>query len=318
MTKALILATVCAISLITCSHAYRTYRATTVAATPPPPRQVVIPPVKADEDFLLHQLRRKVAAEPRNVALRLELAQRYETLGNQEVALEHFQAASVLEPSNGGLAMTLAKAYRRQEMAGDAAATLTRFVAANPDAPGPYWSWAGILADEAGQYVEAEEFHRQAIYRSENAEAFLHNNLGHNLLLQGRRGDAANEFRKALALQPRLEIARNNLAVALSDPAESLARSRGNDPAAQHNNLAAEFIEQGKYVKARLELQIALSYRPDYGPALKNLSILSSLDGKPPVIDLLSKDKLAELGPSGSQPASAPHQNPNPQEKTNP
>ena len=40
----------------------------------------------------------------------------------------------------------------------------------------------------------------------------LHNNLGYNLTLQGKRSEAAAEFHRALAIDGNSEIARNNLA----------------------------------------------------------------------------------------------------------
>jgi Flp pilus assembly protein TadD len=48
----------------------------------------------------------------------------------------------------------------------------------------------------------------------------LHNNLGYNLTLQGKRGEAAAEFHRALAIDGNSEIARNNLRSWKRAPAE--------------------------------------------------------------------------------------------------
>jgi hypothetical protein len=54
------------------------------------------------------------------------------------------------------------------------------------------------------------------------------------------------------------------------------------DAAAAHNNLAAAYIERGEYARAREEINLSLAYRKEYGPALRNLDLISQLDGQPP------------------------------------
>jgi len=53
------------------------------------------------------------------------------------------------------------------------------------------------------------------------------------------------------------------------------------DPATAHNNLAAVLIEKGNYPAARKELEIALGYNKAHPAALKNLELVSRLDGGP-------------------------------------
>jgi Tetratricopeptide repeat. len=52
-------------------------------------------------------------------------------------------------------------------------------------------------------------------------------------------------------------------------------------PATAHNNLAAVLMEQGRYEEARKELKIALGYNKDHAAALRNLLLISDLDGNP-------------------------------------
>jgi Flp pilus assembly protein TadD len=115
----------------------------------------------------------------------------------------------------------------------------------------------------------------------------LHNNLGYNLLLQGHAESAADEFRKAIVIDPHSAVAHNNLGTALmfaksgkSEQAFAEWRKSG-DPAAAHNNLAAVFLEQGHYPEARQEIATALQFKPDYPPALKNLRLVAAADGGP-------------------------------------
>ena len=53
------------------------------------------------------------------------------------------------------------------------------------------------------------------------------------------------------------------------------------EPAAAHSNMAAAYIELGQYQKAREELAIALRYRREFWPALRNLELVAELDGRP-------------------------------------
>ncbi len=90
-------------------------------------------------------------------------------------------------------------------------------------------------------------------------------------------------------------MARNNLGLALAnvDAAQAIQSwQAGSDPATAHNNLAAFWIEKGNYAEARKELNIALGYNRAHAAALKNLELVSRLDGNP-------------AGPVGAPPANA-------------
>ena len=112
-----------------------------------------------------------------------------------------------------------------------------------------------------------------------------HNNLGYNLLMQKKNHEAAAEFREALKLNPRSQVAHNNLGLALADQdagKEAVANwQSAADAATAHNNLAAVLIEKGNYAAARKELEISLGYNKSLPAALKNLELVSRLDGNP-------------------------------------
>jgi Flp pilus assembly protein TadD len=189
------------------------------------------------------------------------------------------------------------------QMKQEAAAGIAVFLDRHADAGHVVYSWAGILHDEAGATIDGEEYHRQAIYRAAQPEAYLFNNLGQNLLEQKRPADAASEFRKALDLEPRSRLARNNLAIAISrdlagqagaDPGQDLREALLHmqsvaDPATAHSNLAAVLIEQGRYREARAELNLALGYKPGNAAALRNLGLLARLDGQPATVPAKAK-----------------------------
>jgi tetratricopeptide (TPR) repeat protein len=57
-------------------------------------------------------------------------------------------------------------------------------------------------------------------------------------------------------------------------------------PSVAHNNMAALLIERGDLAGARKELETALSYDRQNGPALFNLALVAERDGKPAVIQV--------------------------------
>jgi tetratricopeptide (TPR) repeat protein len=158
---------------------------------------------------------------------------------------------------------------------------------AHPQKSPEYQSWLGILRDERGEWLDGEKAHRAALALNGSLD-YLHNNLGYNLLMQGRSSEAAQEFRQALKLRPDSEVARNNLGMAMAAiPNEAVLHWQSvSDPATAHSNMAALLIEQKRYPEARKELDLALGYNKHHAAALNNLRLVSELDGKPAVIPL--------------------------------
>ena len=261
-----------------------------VARTPgaPPPtvwdRQIRNAQDAGDGDYPLRTLRDRVAAEPENTAIRLELAKAYRERGYPDVALEICRLAAARFPDSGEVRLALAGVLRDMKRQGEAISGLEAFTRAHPRAGAEYYSWLGILRDDTGHWAEAEAAHRKALELDPKA-GYLHNNLGYNLLMQKKNAEAAAEFREALKINPQSLLARNNLGLALAQSdsgAEAVAAwQAGSDPATAHNNLAAVWIEKGNYEAARKELEIALGYNKDFPAALKNLELVSRLDGSP-------------------------------------
>jgi len=239
-------------------------------------RQVVNAVDAGDGDLRIRNLREFVAANPGDLKSRLALADLYLQAGYPELAVEHSRLAGERFPSAPEAQITLARALRRMGLAREGVGALERYLAAaRPTTPDLY-SWLGILRDDLNDHAAAEQAHRKAVEMAPERDTF-HNNLGYNLLLQGKREAAAVEFRRALALNPHSDAARNNLGLALVDnPNEALlAWKSGNDPATAHSNLAAALIEKGRYAEARKELETALRYKRDHPAALKNLKLLA-------------------------------------------
>jgi len=281
-------AAVLVVSLLGVSCASRTARSrpwpgeATTAVAAAMQRQVINAVDAGDGDLLVRSLRQRMAAEPENLAIRLELARHYETAGYPELAVEHYRLASAKFPNASEPHVRLAKSLRMSAAPAEAVAVLDEYLARHPEGPADLYSWLGILHDELGQWREAEQAHRAAQVL-EPASSPLHNNLGNSYLMQDRHTEAAAQFRRALELEPRSEIARNNLGVALAaNPREAVLHWQSvSGPAAAHSNMAAVLIEQGRYEEARQELTLALGYRRDHPAALENFRLLAELDGGP-------------------------------------
>jgi len=247
-------------------------------------------------DYELRVLRERVAGDANNVAVRIDLAKAYRQRGYPDVALEICRLAAARFPESSEAQLALVRALHDADRRGEALEVAQAYVKGHPQAPPEYQSWLGILADESGHWADGEAHHRQALEQSPGSDA-LHNNLGYNLLMQKKNDEAAGEFRAALRLKPDSQVARNNLGLALApnNAAEAVANWKtASDSATAHNNLAAVWIEKKDYAQARKELEIALSYNSMHPAALRNLELVSRLDGKPPAITLKSAESRWE------------------------
>ena len=152
-------------------------------------------------DFELGRLRQKVAAEPDNVAARVELAKAYRDRGYHEIALEISRLAVARFPESGAAQLSLVRDLRDANQRAEAITGLEAFLKAHPGSAAEYYSWLGILRDESGLWPLGEPAHRKAI-ELEPSTDYLHNNLGYNLLMQKKDEEAAAEFRDRPEAQP--------------------------------------------------------------------------------------------------------------------
>ena len=236
-------------------------------------------------------LRRLVLARPDAKDARAKLAAHYEATGQPELAVEHYRLLLGRAPEELTARLELIRLLHGMKLPEEALAAAVEGLRLAPART--LHSWKGILLDELDRPGEGEAAHRQALALSSGVpvavQAALYNNLGQNLLLQKRYGEAVAAFEKSLAWDRRLETARNNLGVALvwnGEPARAMAHWRSlGGPANAHSNLAAVYMEQEKYQEARRELNIALGYDPSNAVAMRNLAAVSERDGRPAVLE---------------------------------
>lgn len=267
-----------------CASKNRASRVTVPANTMQPvmQRQVLNAVDAGEGNPRVKSLRERMEAEPQNVKVRLELAEEYGKAGHRELELDHLRLAVERFADSEAALMALSRALVRAGQPLEAWRRLQEFIGKHEKASANIYSWAGIAADEMENWKEGEPWHRRAVERAPGRDQ-LHNNLGYNLMMQGRKSDAAEEFRRALELNPASETARNNLGLALGDqPAAAITQFRQtSDLAVAHNNLAAYLYEKGDLTGARKELELALEYRKDMPQILDNLRKVSAVDGKP-------------------------------------
>lgn len=273
-----------------------------VAAPPQPAvraamqRQTRNAVIAGEGDEQVKILRQRLAIAPDANDVRVQLAERYDASGFSDLALEHIRLARKLEPSSRELLLMEVGLLRKLELPGQAADSIRAYLAGNGTPDSGLRAWLGITSDEAGDLAAGEIAHRAALSVSPDEDS-LHNNLGYNLTLQRRYVEAAAELGTALRLNRRSDTARGNLARVMAvrsenqDPTGAVAHwSMAIEPAAAHSNLAAAYIDQGQYQKAREELAVALRFRRDYWPALKNLELVAELDGRPAELPAQSSD----------------------------
>jgi tetratricopeptide (TPR) repeat protein len=211
--------------------------------------------------------------------VRLELARAYRERGYPEIGLDVCRLAVARFPESAEAQFALARALYEMRRPADALAVLV----SRPRESAQYFSWLGLVRDASGEWTAGEAPHRRAVALAPLDDA-LHNNLGYNLLMQERHAEAAAAFREAVRLNPRSQVARNNLGLALAsvDTAQAVSSwQAASDPATAHNNLAAVWIEQKNWAAARKELAIALSYNKSHPAALRNVALVAQLDGNP-------------------------------------
>src|ERR1017187_4100572 len=84
-----------------------------------------------DGDYQLRALREKVAAEPDNVAVRLELAKAYRERGYHEVSLEISRLAVARFPQSGDAQLSLVRDLRDVNRRSEAITSLESFLKAH-------------------------------------------------------------------------------------------------------------------------------------------------------------------------------------------
>jgi len=280
---------VCALAAAACTHQVQT------ASHRPVPNTVPSIPVRhtqnaidaGEGDVEIRTLRHRLAADASDMDARILLARLYTRRGLPDLALEHYRLGAALFPGSIVVSLELAKALHAAGETGQALKATQQCLSKHPEGVPELLSLEGILQDDLGQWTQAEVAHRAAL-ALKSGQSSLYNNLGYNLLLQGKSEAAAVEFRNAVKADPLSTIAHNNLGDALAKLSrfdEALTEWQlAGGPAVAHNNLASALIAVGRYREARAEIALALQIRHDFPAAYLNLRLVAQQDGLPATI----------------------------------
>jgi len=127
--------------------------------------------------------------------------------GEPARAIEDFQRALTLEPSNAEALRGMASADEALGKPGEAESAYRRAIESNPEAWANH-SHAGAFYWRQGRYDEAEQAFRQVIALTpDNVRG--HNNLGGLLLMMGRADEAVQALERSLSIRPTYEAASN-------------------------------------------------------------------------------------------------------------
>lgn len=243
-----------------------------------------------DGDLEIAALRRRLMNSPGDLAARRRLAVKFDAAGYPDLALEHLRIGREHAPHDIDLALDLVEKLTGQRLAAQAAQLLGEL----KEVPPAFTARAAILEDRLDHLAAGETLHRKAL-KAEPENVQRMNNLAYNLIRQRKAVEAESILREVLRAKPSYELARNNLAMLyasqLDKPEEALSHWKAiSGPAAAHNNLAAIYIDAGKWVEAKAELEKALAMRFQFPEAIQNLKIVAARTGG--TVDIkLDRDK---------------------------
>jgi Tfp pilus assembly protein PilF len=143
------------------------------------------------------------------------LAILYDRLGETKKAQEEFQAALKLHPKDADLQNDFGYSCYSHGKFDEAEKHLRQALALNPK-HARAWMNLGLTLGQQGRYKDSLE---AFLHVASPAEA--HSNLAFVLTTQGKREEAKQEYREALALDPELKIAQGALAKLSEPPGKS-------------------------------------------------------------------------------------------------
>jgi Tfp pilus assembly protein PilF len=152
-----------------------------------------------------------VAKSPNKLRPRFQLAMAYFQAGHYPEAIEHFEKAAQLEPPNFDLLVDWALAYDGVGKPADAIAKLRQAAAIEKSAH--VYSQIGMEYGKMGQYPQALDALATAIQLNPSFMGGIsYVYRGDVFSVQGNKLQAAEEYRRALAIDPNNSVAREKLA----------------------------------------------------------------------------------------------------------
>ncbi len=222
---------------------------------------------------------RVLAAEPDNSRARLVAAELQLAQGQTEAAAREFEELN--EDSLVG-----ARALQGQGIAlvraGEALRAQSALERAVEREPGLWRAWnaLGYLLDVQGDAAGADRAYGKALAVNERS-AVLYNNRGFSRLMQRKADAAAEDFHRALQIDPQLELTKANLRLALAWQgryAHAAAGTNGADSGRALNNVGYVALMRGDLDTAERYLSRAMTADAGFNSAAsRNLAYLKTL-----------------------------------------
>jgi Flp pilus assembly protein TadD len=217
---------------------------------------------------------------PRNAAIRANLASMMKDAGERSSAIAEYKAAIAAKSDSADLRLLLGKLLKESGDIGGAERELRRAAALKPDLAEAHHVLGGILLvrnDVAGAITE----YRQSVKIAPD-QALAHNNLGVALQQAGDVKAAEAEYRAALRLDPKLALAHVNLGEtwmnagrldsAMVEFRQAIASQP--DQALAHYDLGLVLQRLGRHDEAEKEYREVLLLAPDFNAAQEGLEQL--------------------------------------------
>lgn len=197
------------------------------------------------------------------------VAREYARLGVLDVAHEHLSAAVAMDPTDAAAWDGLARIWRDWGFPHLALPDAYRAVYFAPASPVAH-NTLGTVLQALGRRVEARAAYEKALDLDVTATYAL-TNLCYGWVLDGQTARAADACRRALALQPDLEAARNNLALAYAvagdlDAALEIFGATDHEGRSEYN-AGVVHLARRQYKEALRAFEAAQAARPRFRAA---------------------------------------------------
>ena len=224
-------------------------------------------------------IERVLISEPENWEAQLLLAEMHLASGYPGIAEPVFESliekAEVTERALQGYGISLTL----QDKLDDGVDSLLQAVAQDPSL-WRAWNALGFYHDSNQDWAAAGDSYGKAIEENPDS-ALIYNNRGYSLLMQKRLEAAVADFNRALRLDPKFEVARENLRLALAWQGKyvhAIAGASNRDLARILNNVGFIALMRGDYGNAEAYLLRAMEADPRYNEtAARNLNYLDQV-----------------------------------------
>jgi tetratricopeptide (TPR) repeat protein len=223
---------------------------------------------------------------PRKARSHNNIASAYESEGDMDMALKHYETAAMLKPDSVPIQNNLANAYVESEMFEKAIERFSLVLRMEPDYVQAQHDLGSAYYKMGRTEKAIEQYERVIETNPKFMNAYI--NLGVIYNNEGRPDKAAGYLKQVVALRPDIAEAHYNLAnshaamarfeEAIKEYSIALDLAPGN--ATAHYNIGNAYLSKGLFEKAIEHYRRAIRLKPDYAGAHVNLGIAYKNTGR--------------------------------------